>query len=100
MEDKHISYWVKSAENDWEVLLYLLKGKKYVYALFFWHLYLEKLCKALWVKQNKEGIRQRFIILFEFWRWRMLDLMIVIWSFWGFLTNTGLKADTLIILII
>lgn len=54
MEDKRISYWVKSAENDWDVLLYLLKGRKYVYALFFGHLYLEKLCKALWVKHNKE----------------------------------------------
>lgn len=54
MTDKHISYWIDSAEKDWEVLLWLIKGRKYVYALFFGHLYLEKLCKALWVKKNKE----------------------------------------------
>ncbi len=37
-----IAYWLKSAEDDGEVLQYLLKGGKYVYALSFGHLYLEK----------------------------------------------------------
>ncbi len=32
-----------------------MKGRKYVHALFFGHLYLEKLAKALWVKNNKEN---------------------------------------------
>ena len=35
---------------------YLLKGKKYVHALFFGHLYLEKLAKTLWVINGTENI--------------------------------------------
>jgi HEPN domain-containing protein len=53
---KHIDYWLKSAEKDWEIMEYLMKGGKYVYSLFFWHLYLEKLTKALWVKNNDENV--------------------------------------------
>ena len=52
---QHINYWLKSSDKDLEVLLYLMKGKKYVHALFFGHLYLEKICKALWVKKHKEN---------------------------------------------
>ena len=55
-KQKHIEYWTKTAEKDKEVIEYLLKGEKYVHALFFAHLYLEKLCKALWVKKNTENI--------------------------------------------
>jgi hypothetical protein len=43
----HIDYWLKSAEKDWEIMEYLMKGGKFVHALFFGHLYLEKLTKAL-----------------------------------------------------
>jgi len=55
-KQKHIRYWLDSAEKDREVMEYLMKGRKYVYALFFGHLYLEKLCKALWVINNKDDI--------------------------------------------
>ena len=54
-KQKHIDYWLKSADKDWEVLLYLMKGRKYIHALFFGHLYLEKLCKAVWVKNNRDN---------------------------------------------
>ena len=52
---EHIDYWLKSAEKDWETIKFLLKGKRYVHELFFGHLYLEKILKALWVKNNKEN---------------------------------------------
>jgi len=55
-KQKHIDYWLASAEKDVEVMQYLLAGKKYVQGLFFGHLYLEKLLKALWVKNNEENI--------------------------------------------
>ena len=55
-KQQHIDYWMSSAEKDWEIIEYLLKGKKYVHALFFGHLYLEKSAKALWVKNNTENI--------------------------------------------
>lgn len=52
---EHIEYWLKSAQKDLETMHYLLKGKKYVHALFFGHLYIEKISKALWIKNNGEN---------------------------------------------
>ena len=46
-------YWVACAEDDWKVIEGLLKSENYSYALFFGHLYLEKLLKALVVKETK-----------------------------------------------
>lgn len=54
-KQKHIDHWLASADKDWGVLLHLIKGKKYVHALFFGHLYLEKFSKALWVQNNSEN---------------------------------------------
>lgn len=54
-KQKHIEYWIKSAEKDKEVITYLFNGKKYVHSLFFAHLFLEKLCKALWIKKHPEN---------------------------------------------
>ncbi len=54
-KQKHIDHWLSSAGKDWDVLLHLMKGRKYVHALFFGHLYLEKLAKALWVQNNTEN---------------------------------------------
>ena len=34
----------------------MYQSKVYIHGLFFAHLHLEKLCKALWVKNNKENI--------------------------------------------
>lgn len=52
-KQEHINYWLKSAEEDFETMNYLKKGKRFVHSLFFGHLYLEKISKALWVKNNK-----------------------------------------------
>lgn len=54
-KQEHISYWLKSADNDFDTAQYLFDGGRYLYALFFGHLYLEKICKALWVKNNSEN---------------------------------------------
>jgi HEPN domain-containing protein len=54
-KQKHIDHWLSSADKDWDVLLHLMKGRKYVHALFFGHLYLEKISKALWVQNNTEN---------------------------------------------
>ena len=35
---------------------YLFVGGRYTHSLFFAHLYLEKICKALWVKKNPGNI--------------------------------------------
>ena len=51
-KEQHIAYWKESAEKDWDTCLAMLKAKKYVPALFYAHLTIEKLIKAHWVKDN------------------------------------------------
>lgn len=46
-QDK-IQYWIAVAENDWRVSEHLYEKKDYPYALFFGHLTIEKLLKALY----------------------------------------------------
>jgi len=52
---EHIKYWVDTANNDWKTVNNLFQSYDFVPALFFCHLHLEKICKALWVKNNKEN---------------------------------------------
>ncbi len=48
--DEVVQYWVGLATADWPVVNHLFASGDYHYALFFGHLYLEKLLKALVVK--------------------------------------------------
>ena len=48
---KIVKYWQKTAEHDYEVMLYLFKGKKYSESLFFGHIVLEKILKGLVVQK-------------------------------------------------
>jgi|ERR1039457_771113 HEPN domain-containing protein len=50
--EKTIGYWLESAAYDLETGKTLLRSKKYPYALFFGHLAIEKVLKALVVKQT------------------------------------------------
>ena len=52
-KQEHIDYWIGSSDKDLETMNFLNEGKNYVHALFFGHLYIEKICKALWVKNNE-----------------------------------------------
>jgi HEPN domain-containing protein len=51
-KNDHISYWVTTSEQDWERALVMYERKDFVFCLFCVHLSLEKLSKALWVKEN------------------------------------------------
>jgi HEPN domain-containing protein len=51
-KEEHINYWLSSAVKDEDMMQYLFEGKRYVQALFFGHLYLEKVCKSVWVATN------------------------------------------------
>ena len=55
-KQEHIDYWLRIAEKDRDMITYLMEGKRYVQALFFGHLYLEKIAKALWIKNNAENV--------------------------------------------
>ena len=51
---KVVEYWSKTAEGDYETMLYLFKGKRYSYSLFLGHIILEKILKALVTQETKE----------------------------------------------
>ena len=48
-----IDYWLKSAEEDLKTAESLFKSKRYHHCLFFCHLFIEKIIKALVVKKTK-----------------------------------------------
>ena len=49
-----VQYWLDSAEDDLPVVDHLIASGDYHYALFFAHLYIEKLLKALVVEATGE----------------------------------------------
>lgn len=51
--EKNIKQWISGADKDLEVAESLLKSKHYPQCLFFCHLSIEKLLKALIVKETK-----------------------------------------------
>ena len=51
-KEKLISHWVSGARRAWKVSHHLFDGKHYPEALFFGHLAVEKLLKALVVLNN------------------------------------------------
>ena len=50
-----MNYWIESSDKDYEVMLDLQKSKRNSYALFFGHLVIEKLLKAVYAKNNKSA---------------------------------------------
>jgi HEPN domain-containing protein len=52
----HIKYWKEGAEESWLSAIVLLENGRYMTTLFCWHLCIEKLLKAHWVKDNMEDI--------------------------------------------
>jgi len=54
-KQQKVNYWIKSAENDWKVTGHLFEKGDYPYALFFGHLTIEKLLKALFVNRFDES---------------------------------------------
>lgn len=49
-----VQYWLETAQDDWPVVEHLFDSSDYHYALFFGHLYIEKLLKALIVQTTRE----------------------------------------------
>ena len=58
-KQEHIDFWVEQANDDWSAVNTLFQGKKFLQSLFFAHLVIEKICKALWIKHNKEIVPPR-----------------------------------------
>ncbi len=51
---KVVQYWLTTAADDWVAAEHLFQSGDYPHALFFAHLYLEKLLKALIVRSTGE----------------------------------------------
>lgn len=49
-----ITYWQKTAERDYDTMQALFETKRYPESLFFGHIILEKILKALVVKETKK----------------------------------------------
>ncbi|OGH88023.1 MAG: hypothetical protein A3J93_02525 [Candidatus Magasanikbacteria bacterium RIFOXYC2_FULL_42_28] len=49
-----VKYWVKTAEHDYDTMLALYRSKRYSACLFFGHIVLEKILKALVVQETKK----------------------------------------------
>lgn len=67
-KEDHIRFWIEQAEDDWSAVDTLREGRKNLHSLFFAHLVIEKLCKALWIKHNLENVPPRthnLILLLE-----------------------------------
>ena len=55
-KEEHIKYWLDSAEHDLETSDTLFETGKYDWSLFVGHLVLEKILKAIFVKNNGNKI--------------------------------------------
>jgi len=53
-KEELIDYWVKSSQMDFEASIDLFKAGKYPHCLFFAHLSVEKLLKAIFVKMKEK----------------------------------------------
>jgi HEPN domain-containing protein len=49
----HIAHWLNTATEDEITMNLLYKDGRYTHCLFFGHLYIEKIYKAIWIKNNK-----------------------------------------------
>jgi len=47
-----VKYWLKTADQDWKVANHLFEKKDYSYALFFGHLTIEKILKAVFTDRK------------------------------------------------
>ncbi|HEX9972896.1 MAG TPA: HEPN domain-containing protein [bacterium] len=53
-KEEKVRYWLKSAEYDWKTAGHLFEKRDYPYALFFGHLTIEKILKAIFANKFEE----------------------------------------------
>lgn len=51
-EKEIISYWIKSSKEDFKTAKSLFESKRYHHCLFFCHLFIEKILKALYISKK------------------------------------------------
>ncbi|MDP3441353.1 MAG: HEPN domain-containing protein [Ignavibacteria bacterium] len=58
-KEEHIEFWLAQADDDWTAVKTLYEGRNYLQSLFFAHLVIEKVCKAIWIKYNEGNVPPR-----------------------------------------
>lgn len=53
-QKRGVQYWLESSEDDWKVANHLLEKGDYSCSLFFGHLTIEKILKAIYVNKPRE----------------------------------------------
>ncbi len=56
---EHVAYWMETADRNWRALHHMAQAGDNLEALFWAHLCIEKLSKALWVKANESNTPPR-----------------------------------------
>jgi HEPN domain-containing protein len=74
-KEDHIAWWKSSSEDNWETAIYLKNGRQNLFALFAFHLVIEKLLKAHWVKDNVSNHPPRTHDLNEIYQQTELNLL-------------------------
>lgn len=59
-KEEHINYWARQVDEDFDCANVLYHANHFAQSLFWAHLALEKLTKALWIKKN-EGNTPPFV---------------------------------------
>jgi HEPN domain-containing protein len=49
---EHIIWWKEDALRSWETAIFNKDGQQFVFSLFAFHLTIEKLLKAIWIKDQ------------------------------------------------
>lgn len=60
--EKHVEYWLAQSDNDLLAAESMLEKGHYTWSLFIGHLVLEKILKAIYVREHKKWL-QGFTIL-------------------------------------
>jgi len=62
-----VKYWLQSAQDDWRVAKHLFQRGDYSYSLFFGHLTIEKILKAIYVNRLDDNppFTHRLVFLAE-----------------------------------
>lgn len=55
-KNDYIKYWLKTSEEDLDSMQSVFSADKFDWTLFIGHLSIEKILKALWIKNNESNI--------------------------------------------
>ena len=88
-KQEHINWWMEEANRNWQTAIFNRDGKQNVFSLFAFHLCVEKLLKAVWIKDNTDNFPPRTHDLTKIYNETDLDLdnkwyaLLVIVSEWN-----------------